>query len=247
MKRKKLPEDIIGQLMGNEGVELGLPQSNVVETDEQRLLNLEQVINENLGAFYAVGCALREIKDAHLYRLQGFDNFDDYCKQRWDMGRVYAHRLEAASNVIDNLKMLPNRQQFLPVSEWQLRPLVKLEPEKQRQVWEKVMEIAPVKESGTPKVTAKLIENVVAEVTGETPKEKKSKSDKVNYKVSVKVDDALSEAFYRIRQLAGEERKKVSKEAMIEVLLQIALEGLGEKKEVVVERILKACSLDETQ
>lgn len=242
MKRRKLPDDIMSQLMGSDSEKSNLPQPVEPKTDEQQLQALEQIINENLGAFYAVGCALREIKEVQLYRIQGFDNFDDYCKQRWDMGRIYAHRLEAASNVIDNLKMLPNRQQFLPLSEWQLRPLVKLEPETQRQVWEKVIEAAPAKESGTPKVTAKLIENVVAEVTGKTPKAaKETKGDKVTYKVSVaaETNDALERMFYQVRQLSGEkQQKKLSKEAMIGVLLQMALEELGEKENTIAERLL---------
>lgn len=209
-----------------------------MSTEEQRLQTLEEIINQNLSAFYDVGCALKEIRDNQLYKLQGYSNFEDYCQEKWDMGRTYAHRLEVAVNVIDNLKMLPIGNKILPVNESQVRPLTRLLPEEQRQAWEKVIETAPVIED-KPKVTAKLVEEVVSQVTGQVPKEKKSKDEKVTYKVSVEVDDALNEVFYRVRQLAGKERKKISKEAMVEVLLQMALKESGEKEEIVMEKVLK--------
>jgi hypothetical protein len=62
--------------------------------------------------------------------------------------------------------------------------------------------------------------------------------------VSVEVDDALSEAFYHVRQLAGKERKKLSKETLIETLLQVALEELAEKadKSPVILKVLEKIS-----
>ena len=62
--------------------------------------------------------------------------------------------------------------------------------------------------------------------------------------MSVEVDDALSEAFYRVCQLAGKERKKLSKETLIETLLQVALEELAEKadKSPVILKVLEKIS-----
>lgn len=205
-------------------------------SNEERLKQLETIIDVNLKAFYEVGLALKEVRDRELYQLQGFVTFEDYCVQRWDMHRAHAYRLIDSSVVMINLS--PIGDKVLPTNESQVRPLTKLPPEQQQQVWEKVVESAPVVED-KPKITAKLVEEIVSEVTGETSKEKKSKDNKVTYKVSVEIDDTLNEAFYRIRQSAGKERKKLSKEAVIEVLLQMALESLGEKEEIVVERVLK--------
>ncbi|RDI43685.1 hypothetical protein DFR68_11972 [Nocardia mexicana] len=43
-------------------------------------------------AFWAAGRALQIVRDGRLYR-SGYDTFDDYVEQRWDMQRSYAHKL----------------------------------------------------------------------------------------------------------------------------------------------------------
>ena len=95
---------------------------NESPADKVHLAELEDIISENIGAFYRVGCALREIRESKLYKLRGFRSFEDYCAERWDMSKVYAYRLESASNVIDNLK---SKQlfTFLPANENQAHPL----------------------------------------------------------------------------------------------------------------------------
>lgn len=197
-------------------------------SNEERLEQLEQIIDTNLKAFYAAGSALKEIRDHKLYKLQGFVNFEEYCVQRWEMHRANAYRLIDSSTVITNLS--PIKGQFLPANERQVRPLTKLSPEQQQEVWKKVIESAPTIDE-KPQVTAKLVEEIVSEITGGVIPEEKPKNDKAIYKVSMEIDDMLNEAFYRIRQLAGKKRKKVSKGVITEILLQVILEELKEQKD----------------
>jgi len=246
MPRKKKPSlaDLHTELQREETLEEVPVISEIIPTsvsalseeisDEERLKQLEKIIDVNLKAFYEVGLALKEVRDRELYKLQGFVTFEDYCVQRWEMHRSNAYRLIDSSIVMTNLS--PMGDKLLPANERQIRPLTKLPPEQQQAVWEKVLEAAPVVDD-KPKVTAKLVEEIVSEITEKTSKEEKPKDDKVTYKISVDIDDMLSGAFYQIRQLAGKERKKVSKEAMIEVLLQVALENLNEQS--VVTKILE--------
>lgn len=56
------------------------------------LADLERTIEQGLRTFVAVGSALREIKEAKLYR-ESFASFGDYCRQRWGFSRGRAYQL----------------------------------------------------------------------------------------------------------------------------------------------------------
>lgn len=86
-----------------------------------------------------VGNALLKIRDNKLYCL-GFDTFEDYCKERWNMQRNYANKLIAASEVVQNLGTIVP---VLPATERVARPLTQLEPDVQPVVWQRVVESAP--------------------------------------------------------------------------------------------------------
>jgi len=123
-------------------------------SERDRLSELETVIQKNLQAFYEVGMALREIRDLKLYR-DAFITWDEYCRDKWDMSRSYAHRLVDSSQIIQNLLPIGN----IPQNEAQVRPLTRVEgPEKQKEIWEKVMVAA---QNEGKKVTAKLVESIV--------------------------------------------------------------------------------------
>ncbi len=102
---------------------------------------LENVIQKNLQSFYEVGKALMEIRDRGLYRdVMGFDTFEAYCKERWDFASNYARRLITSVEITDNIKNVPIGT--LPTTESQTRPLSKLEPEQQREVWKEAVSTA---------------------------------------------------------------------------------------------------------
>jgi len=66
-------------------------------------------------------------------------SFEHYCRERWQFARNYANKLIASSQVIENL----NKGTIVPKTESQARPLTKLEPEQQKEVWEKAVQTAP--------------------------------------------------------------------------------------------------------
>lgn len=118
------------------------------------LIELESTIERGLQAFEEVGNALAKIRDGRLYRAQ-HDTFEDYCRERWGMVASRARQLIGATEVVRNLESVTNVT-LLPTNEAQARPLAKLTPDQQREVWPIVLETAP---NGKP--TAVHVENVV--------------------------------------------------------------------------------------
>ena len=103
-------------------------------------------------AFYKAGCALKELRDRKLYKST-HSSFEQYCEDRFGMRRRHPYRLIDAATVVDNiLQLCPNRTQnesdteknkpIIPTSEWQIRSLTRLEPQQQREVWIKAVELA---------------------------------------------------------------------------------------------------------
>ena len=125
-----------------------------------------------------MGNALATIQRERLYR-ETHATFEQYCQEKWDVGRQHAYRLIDAAGVVKDLS--PNgdadtkagtRQVCLPGTESQARALAKIkEPEQRRETWEKLLKTAPLDDAGNVVITAKLIEEQVADVLGE-PKKK---------------------------------------------------------------------------
>lgn len=102
-------------------------------TGENRLAQLETIIQDHRRQFYPSGRALKQIRDERLYRDLLFDNFDAYVRQRWDMNRSYAHRLIQAATVMENLS--PIGDGILPQNESQARVLARENKAEQRRLW----------------------------------------------------------------------------------------------------------------
>jgi hypothetical protein len=112
----------------------------------------EASIQAGLDTFVEVGTALLKIRENRLYRLR-HGTFEDYCRERWGMSRVHAHRMIEASQVVSNLLPIGNTA---PFNEAQARPLARLTPEEQREAWSAAMKKA---ENGL--VRAKQVAEVV--------------------------------------------------------------------------------------
>ena len=67
-----------------------------------RLAELEQIVEEGLETFVAVGEALREIRDSRLYREQ-HKTFEAYCRERWGWDRRNANRYVEAAEIARRL------------------------------------------------------------------------------------------------------------------------------------------------
>jgi len=97
-----------------------------------RLEQLEATIERGRKTFVEVGLALAEIRDARLYRPE-YATFEDYCRERWNWSRSYAHRIiEAAATS----EMLPLGQR--PETESQARELARIEPGRRIAVFNQV-------------------------------------------------------------------------------------------------------------
>ncbi len=108
-----------------------------IDLSGKRLFHLESVIKKYRQDFYAVGKALKEIKDGRHYHKLSFKSFESYVRVRWDMRRSHAYRLIEAFSVIDNLSPIGD---VLPKNEAQARPLTKLDLFSQRKVWRDFLE-----------------------------------------------------------------------------------------------------------
>lgn len=141
------------QVTDGEGVPLTL---TAAEHDDLRLL--ERRIEGGLRTFVDVGNALAEIKERKLYRL-GHKTFDDYVRERWQMGKSRAYQLISAATTAKNLSTVVDIP--APENERQMRPLSQLAPERRAEAWQKAAERA-----GEETVTETHVQAVVDEMLG---------------------------------------------------------------------------------
>ena len=134
-------------------------------TESERLEKCEEVIERGLKTFVDVGGSLLEIRDSKLYRT-GYATFEEYCRDRWGMSRIHAHRMIEAASVTNNLLPMGN---ILPINERQARPLTQLEPDQQREAWRAVIDNAP-----PTGITAALVLEAAKEIQQEKRDERRA-------------------------------------------------------------------------
>ena len=130
-------------------------------------LHLERRVER---AFYEAGKSLMELRDRRLYRST-HSTFEEYCCVRFGYTRMAASYKIAAATVIDNLttnglqngEMSTNGLQILPTSERQVRPLTKLEPQQQQEVWQQA-----VQEAGGKAPSGRVVKDVVERIMERT-------------------------------------------------------------------------------
>lgn len=114
----------------------------------------EATIERGLKTFVDVGNALLAIRDGRLYRHE-HGTFEEYCQQRWGMTRDFAYKQIGAATVYYSIQ---NSGMPVPERETHVRPLTSLEPEAQREVWQRAVETAP-----NGKITAAHVEQTKRE------------------------------------------------------------------------------------
>jgi len=157
----------------------------LTEDEEKERHRLELKVER---AFYEAGTSLRELREKRLYRST-HTTFETYCRDRFGFTRANATYLITGASVVDNLKkMSTNGLQILPSNERQTRPLTKLEPNEQRQIWQQAVE-----EAGGKVPTGRIVQGIV---------------QRLKEKPLVKASDfcAVGDAFILTR-LEGAERK----------------------------------------
>ncbi|MBD2492086.1 hypothetical protein [Aulosira sp. FACHB-615] len=133
-------------------------------------LHLERKVER---AFFEAGKALAELRDRRLYRST-HKTFEEYCRDRFGHSRQKSNYLIAASQVYENLTtnccqisevedLTTNKTQILPTSEGQVRPMTKLEPQQQWEVWQTAIE-----EAGGKAPTGRVVKDVVQRIMERT-------------------------------------------------------------------------------
>lgn len=99
------------------------------------LKECEDILARDLDTFIEVGEVLCRIRDERLYLAAGYDSFDRYCRERWDLGRSRIYQLIAAHEVVRELP--PDTPQ--PANEAQARALKQVKPEDRAAVMEEAV------------------------------------------------------------------------------------------------------------
>lgn len=144
---------------------------NVTAEDQAEFKRLDKIVRQGVKAFMACGEALIEIQEKKLWLAGGWSTWEAYCNEVTGLSKSYAHRLINATRVALQLSsQLPFGNSIIPVSESQVRPLLKLPtPEQQASVWAAAVEKAEGKQP-----TAAAVEELVFEIlhphgSGEKP------------------------------------------------------------------------------
>lgn len=138
---------------------------NDIERNE--LAEHEATIERGLQAFLDVSMALIAVKEKGLYRGYTHDDgkpytWEEYLRIRWDIGTARARQLMNSAEVVKNLSEDNETSTMvgvLPTSERHIRPLTHLDPDQQREAWQRAVETAP-----EGKITAGHVQRVVDEM-----------------------------------------------------------------------------------
>lgn len=124
--------------------------------ETQNLQEQEGRIEQGFRLFFAeVGDALRCIQEGRLYRAS-FSSFEDYCRDRWQIGRTYAYRLIEAAKTVSLLRSAGAPE---PQNERQVRELLQLkDPQLQIEAWLEAVETS----NGNP--ASQQVQEVVSQI-----------------------------------------------------------------------------------
>jgi len=142
----------------------------LTEQEQSDRLLLERKVER---AFFEAGKALAELRDRRLYRST-HKTFEEYCRDRFAHSRQKSNYLIAAAQVYENLtticcqkssddNLTTKESQILPTSEGQVRPITKLEPQQQQEVWQQAVE-----EAGGKVPTGRIVKDVVQRIIERT-------------------------------------------------------------------------------
>ncbi len=112
--------------------------------ERKEFKRLDRIVRKGVQAFIESGKALIEIQERKLWRASKHTTWEAYCRQVAGLSKSYAHRIINATRVVMELaNELPNGNSLSPVSESQVRPLLRLSELSQRkQAWSTAVEKA---------------------------------------------------------------------------------------------------------
>ncbi len=167
-----------------------------------RLTHLENIIARNQCHFHKIGKALKEIRDSRLYKLILFETFEAYTKARWDLGKSHAYRLIQAYQVVNNLSPIGD---ILPDNEYQVRPLIKLDPLEQRRAWNTFLNTGM-------EITAL---NIKKFIIGSKPSAKGTPVKDLTDRISKEYMDAVQAILEQVRIAQNDHWQKTSRQAAL--------------------------------
>jgi len=156
MTKRKTPKssrtsDIQAEDSTSVSVEVVDPEE-LTEEELSLRLHLERKVERS---FYECGKAIIELRNKRLYRST-HKTFEEYCRDRFGFTHRSVNYLIAGSMVVDNLQKGTIGSQILPTSERQVRPLTKLEPDLQCEVWQ-----LSVEEAGGKVPSGRIVKDIV--------------------------------------------------------------------------------------
>ncbi len=167
--------------------------NELTPVEEDRLKELETVIDRNLKSFIEVGQALIEIRENKLYRTT-HETFEAFCRDKWDIGKAFAYRQIAGATVVQNVAHGRQNESklLLPANERQVRPLAEFDADTQRYLWQKAVDRSIENETG--KVTGAIVSSIVAEYL-RTQTTEKIKDTKERASREGLIDDSFNQNF----------------------------------------------------
>ncbi|WP_375512099.1 hypothetical protein [uncultured Nostoc sp.] len=131
----------------------------LTEEEQSDRLHLEQKVER---AFVEAGKALIELRDRRLYRST-HKTFDEYCLDRFGYNHSRSYQLIDAAIVLENLQKCPQIVDIFPTAEGQVRPMTKLKPQEQQEVW-----LMAVEEAGAKVPTGRIVKDVMQRIIKKT-------------------------------------------------------------------------------
>lgn len=148
----------------------------ITNAQKKKLDAIEARMRGNLESFVQMGLDLEVIFQERLYKVKGYQTFEDYCRKEWEWSKSYVLRLRQAAEVrlkLPSLEKLPRgdlssknvevKQQVW--TEKAIRPLTSLPPGKQRQVGAAV---AKAVAAGEAKPTSTTVKRFIRELVPES-------------------------------------------------------------------------------
>lgn len=186
----------------------------LTQSDLNRLAELEGIIEKNMKGWLAVGRALLEIRDKHLYSTT-HKSFETYVKSRFDVARATAYQYLDGTVVIENIRNCGHDIPLLPERESHVRPLCKLPPKEQPVAWLSALSRAKEKDE---RVCARHVEWVVRQLRGDSITEQ----TRTIAHTAKGFPDGFKEAFLSliqgVRQARESRFKDLDRKKMIEMI-----------------------------
>lgn len=149
----------------------------VIFTDAQRAKREDYTrrVKAGLETFVDVAIALIGLQEEKLYR-ETHSTFEEYCDEVFGLGRRRAYQLmEAGQTVLALMDSNGEAPKVLPTTTSHASALAEVEPSKQREVWDKVVQ--ETSQTGE-RITAKKIAETNERLTGKSSSPKGGKKSK---------------------------------------------------------------------